>query len=187
VWNAVCGILLEPKLLIAALESDYRGELNSQLESQVQYLEKQVAEKQIEDEKLCRAYMSDVFDESEYAARRKLLKAELQKLAEELEAIRRQMLTEEQFEEKKSQSLEICQQAQDSGLTATAPFEFKRRLIKTLVDRIVLNTNEDWFRIEGVLTGTYPLTDTIVSGPGCTWSGRQNTGSRTTGVAARLH
>jgi len=45
------------------------------------------------------------------------------------------------------------------------PFEFKQRIIKLAVDKIVLDLNEDWFRLKGVLREKYPLSDTIESTP----------------------
>jgi hypothetical protein len=46
-------------------------------------LEKQIKEKDLEDERLYWAYLADVFDEREFAARRKPLKESHRRLEEE--------------------------------------------------------------------------------------------------------
>jgi site-specific DNA recombinase len=80
VWRVVCDALLKPDVLLAALEADAFNEQNAQLEQQIAYLEGEIAAKTTEDEKLYRAYVAGVFDEIEYADRRRSLKMETARL-----------------------------------------------------------------------------------------------------------
>lgn len=165
VWSTVCQVLLKPKILIDSLEHDFATGDNAQLNAEIARLEKRIREKDLEDEKLYRAYMADVFDEHEYNARRKQLKENHRTLEDELAEIRDQVMTKEQFEERKSLILSIAEHAPKDELVMDAPFEFKQRIIKLMVDKIELNVNEDWFRLKGVLRGKYPISGSIESTP----------------------
>jgi len=157
VWSVVCKVLLEPDILIDVLEREFNGDANEQRRSQIEFLENQIRDIQTEDEKLYRAYMADVFDEREYAARRKHLQGRRNTLILELNTQRSQIMTEDQFEEKKRMIMRIAMNAVQSGVVQDAPFEVKQRVIKTIVDKIVFNKKEGWFNLEGVIRGNYLL------------------------------
>jgi hypothetical protein len=157
VWAVVCKVLLEPDILIDVLDREFNGDVNEQRKSQIIFLENQIRDIQAEDEKLYRAYMADVFDEQEYAARRKHLQDRRNTLTVELNTQRTQIMTSEQYEEKKRMIMRIAENAVRSGVVQNAPFEVKQRVIKTIVDKIVLNTKERWFSLEGVIRGNYFL------------------------------
>lgn len=157
VWSIVYNTLLDPQILIGALESEFNGERNAQLMSQVQYLENQIRESEAADAKLYKAYMADVFDEHEYAERRRALKENSQRLIFELEKIKGGMMTQQQFDERKQSIISIAQSITRSKLPFDAPFEVKQRLLKTVVDKITLNVKEGWFYVEGVISGEYLL------------------------------
>ncbi len=157
VWSAVCRVLLEPEILIQALERNFAGGENAHLREEIAFLERQVKERNNEDEKLYRAYQADVFDEHEYAARRRLLKESRQKLLAEIEQLRSQVITEAQLEERKRMVREMAASAPRAKLIKDASFEDRQRIIKLVVDRVVLNVNEGWCRIEGAVGGLYPV------------------------------
>ncbi len=149
VWVAVCRVLLEPEILVHALERDFATGENAHLREEIAFLERQLKERDDEDEKLYRAYQADVFDEHEYAGQRRLLKESRDKLLTELEQLRSQVMTEEQLEEKKRVVRQMAASAPHAKLVKDAPFEDRQRIIKLVVDRIVLNVTEGWCRIEG--------------------------------------
>ncbi len=157
VWSAVCRILLEPEILIHALEQSFAGGDNAQLRDEITFLERQLKERDDEDEKLYRAYQADVFDAHEYAARRRLVKEGRSKLLTELEHLRSQVMTEAQLEERKRLVRAIAASAPHAKLIKDASFEDRQRIIKLVVDRVVLNVNEGWCRIEGAVRGIYPV------------------------------
>lgn len=157
VWSVICSIMLQPQNLVKVIESEFQGERNSQIADQARFLESQIKDGSDEDEKLYRAYVAGVFDETEYAERRKLLKERIRRLDDELEKIKGQIMTQAQFEEQKQLILAMSERIRESGLAVDAPFEIKKRIIKTVVDRIILDTREGWFRIEGAIPGTYGL------------------------------
>ena len=157
VWSVICTLLLEPDTLISVLEDTLLGEQNAQLGSQISFLERQIQEKQNEDEKLYRAYMADVFDEAEYAERRSQLRDQRSRLEHEAAKLQSQVMTAAEFAERKQYILGLSKQVQEDGVIVDAPYQVKKQILKMLVDQIILNTSEGWFRIEGVFPGTYSL------------------------------
>lgn len=161
VWNVVCRALLEPNILLAALDADAVSQRNLQLLEQVHYLEQEIAGKSDEDEKLWRAYKADAFDEHEFAARRKLLKDEAAKLNENLNLLRLQVLTPEQLEERKKTVLSISEQIKSQNIPVDPPFELKQRIIKLVVDKIVLNVSEGWLQLDGAIHRVILIENTL--------------------------
>lgn len=157
VWEILHEVLLQPDILLAALDREFQGDTNEEINRQIDFLQEQIRNTKIEDEKLYRAYLAGVFDESEYAERRKAIKINQQKMLDEIKRLQGMILTEEQYLIRKQEILLVCKNAQKNGLTYDAPFDLKRRIIKTIVEKITLNVNEGWFELEGIVRGQYSL------------------------------
>ena len=157
VWEIVYQVLLNPQILLTALEKEFMGERNEQTSRQIEFLESQIRSAENEDEKLYKAYMAGVFDEVEFAERRKLVKKKAAKLSQELSQLNGSLISPENFEAKKKTILLICKTAQENGLAEDASFDVKKRIIKTVVTKVMLDTVERWFELEGIIQGRYPL------------------------------
>ncbi len=155
IWYLIYEVLLNPQILLDALEKEYNSEQNEQIRNQVDFLNNQIRELKLEDEQLYKAYLADAFDEIEYAEHRSRITNQLQTLSTELGRIEENLIHPEQYEERKQEILIICQNAKTSGLAFDIPFEIKQRIIRTIVDKITLNANEGWFELEGVINGQY--------------------------------
>ncbi|MCC6802145.1 MAG: recombinase family protein, partial [Anaerolineae bacterium] len=160
VWSAICKLLLEPATLISILEGELLGEQTKQITNQINFIEEQIRGKQQEDEKLYRAYIAGAFDETEYAERRNLIREQSQRLEHELAKLRPQVMSAAEFEARKHYILEFSKRIQNEGVVVNAPYETKKQILKTVVDRIILNAREGWFRIEGIFPGVYALGST---------------------------
>jgi len=159
VWSVLYEVLLNPEVMLDALEREFNSEQNEQLRSQIEFLNHQITELKIEDEQLYKAYLADAFDETEYAEHRSHIMDQLRKLQAEISRLEENLMHPEQLEERKQEILAICQNAGKSGLVFDAPFELRQRIIRTIVDKITLNANEGWFELEGVVTGQYLFDD----------------------------
>lgn len=157
VWKVVYPVLLDPRILIASLEREFQGDHNEQTARQIAYLEAQILALKSEDDKLYKAYLAGVFNEVEYAGRRKLIKENQQRLSTELLQLNETVISPERFEARKQEILTICRHATTSGLAFDATPEIKRNILKTILDKVILNVNEGWFDLEGVIRGRYPL------------------------------
>jgi site-specific DNA recombinase len=157
VWEVVHQVLLDPQILINALKKEFMGERNEQTSRQIDFLESQIRATQSEDEKLYKAYMAGVFDEIEFAERRKLVKKKAEKLNQELAKLNGSLISPENFEARKQTILLVCRTAQENGLAKNAPIDIQRRIIKTVVEKITLNVKENWFELEGIIQGRYPI------------------------------
>src|SRR5205823_5817977 len=101
VWNVVSSALLDPSILIDALDREFTSEKNEQLTTQLQFIEQEIRDCETEDNKLYKAYTAGAFDEIEYAERRQPIKARILKLKEHLATVRRQVISPEQLDEQK--------------------------------------------------------------------------------------
>jgi site-specific DNA recombinase len=155
VWSVVYEVLLNPEIMLEVLEREFNCEQNEQVRSQVEFLNGQVQELKLEDEKLYKAYLADAFDEVEYSENRSMITDQLQKLQREKSRLEENLMLPAQYEERKQEIIAICQHARNSGLVFDTPFEVRQRIIKTIVDKITLNANEGWFELEGVINGQY--------------------------------
>lgn len=161
VWRCICTALHEPQMLLDHLDRRLHTEEYRGIEQQIRFLERQLREKDTEDEKLYKAYMADVFDATEYAARRELVKEAKAKTGQALAALYAQQVKQDDIETLRTLVISASEKAKAGGLLLDMPFEAKQQMLKLLVDRILLNTNERWFQIEGVLSGTFSLDGAI--------------------------
>ena len=88
VWDIVCQVLLEPDVLIEALDRHFADDGNATLIEQITFLETQINDKTKEEEKIYRAYVAGAFDEHEFAEKRRILKESGQILSIEIEHLR---------------------------------------------------------------------------------------------------
>lgn len=159
VWHCLCRALHEPQMLLDHLDRRLNTEENQGLTRQIAFLERQLKEKDVEDEKLYQAYLADVFDANEFAERRELLKQSKATLQRELAALYERQVNQDDVEAMRTLITSASEKAIAGGLNVDMPFAIKQQMIKLLVDRIVVNTTEKWFRIEGVLSGMFSIVE----------------------------
>ena len=157
VWKLLVHVLLDPKILIGVLDRQYNGETNDHLNNQIAYLKKSLSDKEREDQKLYTAYMADVFNEVEYNKKRKEVLENKSLIQKELNTIIQQTITKEKYAEKKQVILDLCENAKNNGIANDVPFEIKQKVIKSVVDKIILDAKNNTFNLEGVITATFPI------------------------------
>lgn len=157
VWNAVVSILLDPTLVIESLERTLSSGRNEQLRSEMAYLQERLEELPIRDRKLRAAYDADAFGADEFATERKKLKAQHTEFEAQYKALEAKLITPEQVESQKQFLLSVCEAARHMDLDQEIPFEDKRRIIRLMVDRIIVDTVNGWFRLEGVIGSEFSL------------------------------
>ena len=157
VWEIVCQVLLEPEILIEALDRHFAADENATLLEQVAFVEKQMDNKAKEEEKIYRAYVAGAFDEHEFADKRRILKESSQVLSKEVERLKSRVLTHEHIAAQKMFIMELARQLQDAGQLQNVPFEIKRQIVKLVINQITVDTREQWIRVEGAISKTYGL------------------------------
>jgi site-specific DNA recombinase len=157
VWAQVVKVLTQPEVLIKQLESAVFGDKNRELCEQIAHLESALAEKAAADGKLLKAYLAGAFDENEYADQRRIVKEAVSKLTGEREKLKAQVITPEEFEDKKAGILALAKAAKKGGIGLNLSFEAQKRLIKMMVDRVVWDGEKREFQLEGAIRGVFPL------------------------------
>jgi site-specific DNA recombinase len=164
VWSIVCDALLKPDVVLQALESDALSEHNQSLLRQIEWLGKEIAGKSNEDDKLYRAFVADVFDAQEYKERRDMLTAERQRLSDKLLQLKSQVIAPDKIEARRKIILDMADRLLQMRLhIPDPPFDLKQKIIKMVVDRVVLNVRDGWFRLEGTLQGQHSIENIPVS------------------------
>jgi sugar-specific transcriptional regulator TrmB len=108
----------------------------------------------LEDGKLYQAYIADAFDAEEFTAKRQTLKERKQKLEEEKEKLQKKLTHQASQTEQKAQILvSVAELKRRAGEEIS--FDLKRRILRAVVDKIVVNTREEWFELEGAISGTF--------------------------------
>ena len=144
--------------MIETIEAEATDERNTRLQEQIAYLETAITEKGDDDERLFRAYMAKVFDEEEYAEKRRMVTSEREKMHEERDRLKGLVITPEQVEARTRELLAFAEEIRAAALPIDPPFALKQKIIKMLVNEIVLHVRDGWFALEGALSGVYPLT-----------------------------
>lgn len=160
VWNVICTALLQPEVLISALENGPTSEHNRQLGEQITYLEDELARKSSDDDKMLKAYLAGAFDEQEFASRRKILKSERDTMREALDKLRRQLVKPEQIEARKAEILALAEHVKALEMPVNPPRNLKKRIVKMLIDRVVLDVKKGEFCLEGAIRGVFPIVST---------------------------
>jgi site-specific DNA recombinase len=178
VWSTICKVLLDSQMLVESLERDYASGHNGSILEQIGFLEREINQRDEDDARLYKAYLAGAFDENEYAGKRRELRESRHRLEEDLHTLRGQVMTREDFHGRKRLVLAVADQALKSGLVMDAPFDIKQRVIKLVVDKIVLNVNEGWFRMDGMVRGKYELSGPIAYTPAGRGSGTSSRPAR---------
>ena len=166
VWQAIMDLLTAPESLSQAMDEYYTSTGMAPIHSQMEFIREQIRQREREDEKLYRAYVKGVFDEQEYADRRLEVKVAIRSLQNEHEILAAQIISEEEFNVRKHRVSEMAEELRSELTALDVPFEIKRRIVKMIVDDIQLNVNEGWFKMKGVLRGTFSIRDSaFVSTP----------------------
>ncbi len=167
VWNIICEMILKPELLLEQLDAELENGENTNLKKQIAFLQRQLKESETEDDKLYRAFMADVFDEHEYRERRRLLKEKQATLQAELESLEERTINQQEIEQDKATILALSEHFRETGIAINPPFEVKRRIVKLMIDQIILDANAGWFRIEGRIPGSWSFDGDIVGSSAC--------------------
>jgi site-specific DNA recombinase len=157
VWKVVSQILLHPELITEAMDVYYRELGMGRLHAQIAYIEQQEDACAQRDDRLYRAYDAGAFDAAEYGARRRLIKEELAHLEEEKKKLEGTLISEQEFQERKRRVLAISEEARSGLNEVDVPFADKRRLVRLVVDKVILDVNNGRFTLLGAIKGTYTL------------------------------
>lgn len=157
VWRVVSQALLQPEWLTAAIDHDTASDQNQVVLQQIAYLEREEAAKHAEEAKLYKAYLADVFDADEYKTRRQLLKLDITRLAQERERLQSTLVLPDTVAARKQLLLDVAAQLRAQPWVLDPPFEIKQRIIRLVVDIVVLDTRTQTITVQGIVRGTHSL------------------------------
>jgi hypothetical protein len=80
-----------------------------------------------------------------------------QKLAQELGILEKQQVTQEQILELQTLVANLADQIAVRKDKVDVPFATKQRIVRLLIQQILLNVAEQRLQMDGVISGTFPL------------------------------
>jgi hypothetical protein len=157
VWRSVVAIITNPDILLSALEQE--KESDSELQEQLAYLERQMRQCEREDNQWDRTFAAEILTVTEYKEKRAAVHIRRDALDAQRQVLLDQLASHHEVERKRAMVLEQLALIRATGVNEDLPFEEKRRIMRLLVDRVVIDTTEQWYRLEGVIKGTYQFGD----------------------------
>jgi site-specific DNA recombinase len=157
VWDIAREFLNNPALWVKHLESSFNAEEMQEKRRQIAYLEKEIEQKENEQDRLLKAYLAGAFDEFEFTAQKKRVEHECSELSSSLQELKSQVLLPAEIEQRKKELLDVFQHAKRITIKK-APFDLKQMIIRRLVDEIILDVNGGTFELRGRFgAGVYHL------------------------------
>lgn len=155
VWNSICQIITEPDLIIRYLEAQSESVAKGGLNDQLAYINRQLQKCEREEEQWDRAYAAEIFSLEEYKDKKTSVASRKAALQEEREQLLEELSVAMEFEQQKEIVRQQLQALRKFGFASDLPFQDKRRILGLLIDHIVIDTKEQWYRLEGAIRGTY--------------------------------
>jgi hypothetical protein len=157
VWRSVVAIITNPDILLNALAQE--EDSDSELQEQLAYLERQLRQCEREDNQWDRAFAAEILTVAEYKEKRAAVRIRRDALDSQRQVLLDQLATRHEIDRKRTMVVDQLALIRATGVSEDLPFEEKRRIMRLLVDRVVIDTIEQWYRLEGVIKGTYLFGD----------------------------
>lgn len=155
VWHVVSRVLLDPALLVKALDERFNGQDVQAKKQEIAYLETQIENTLTEEAKLKKAYLADAFTPEEFAAERHRLVGQRETFSTEIRTLQSQIMTPDELAAQKAALLNIVGHArQFVDLDHDIPDVVKRAIIRQVVDEVVLSSDKTTFMLRGAF-GTW--------------------------------
>jgi site-specific DNA recombinase len=154
VWNAITQVLLDQHRLEEGLDRYFSEQRTDTTREEIVFIQSQFTELEFEDELLYQAYKARAFDADEYAQKRHALKEQQQRLQETKEQLQKRLSHQVSKQEWKQQILASAQVLRHQAANAV-PFELKRRVVLQVVDKVKVHSREEWFELEGAISGKF--------------------------------
>lgn len=151
VWEFLCHYLLSSENLKKYLDNERTKNANQDLNNEIDYLQRQLADLDKEDGKLFQAYLADIYDEQEFAERRADVKKRRLATQNALQLVQTRRVSEDVLRERHQFILTLPQRLN----IHTDPSRIdKQRVIALLVDTVWIDMMTGEVTIEGVFGGT---------------------------------
>lgn len=164
IWEAVCQLITDPEILMGYIEEENEKFQRGELTDQLQYIERQLKQCEREAHQWDRAFAADILDIQEYQDKKHAVSLRQNELEQAQEKIADEMALVIAFERKREVIHDHLTMIQESGFALDLPFKEKRRIVAMLVDRVVIESEQGWYRIEGAIEGTYQFKNIIEDG-----------------------
>jgi site-specific DNA recombinase len=157
VWNAVAKVLLDAPRLQEGIDRYFSRQSVETTREEIAFIQSQITGIELEDERLYQAYIAKAFNAEEFSSKRHTLKENKKKLEEEKEQLQKRLSQQTAQDEKKHSILASVEELHQRT-EKDVPFELKRKILCSVVEKVTVNTQEEWFELEGAISGQFDFT-----------------------------
>ena len=161
VWNSVCALITNPDILISYIDEEHDKFKRGELTNQLAFLDKQIQKCHQEERQWDRAYAEGIFDLKEYKDKKETVYVRANALEAEREKIAEEMSLVALYERKRELIYEHINTLMEAGFALNIPFKDKRKILGMLIDKVVVDSKNGWYRLEGVIEGTYQFNEVL--------------------------
>lgn len=155
VWDTVCQLANDPDILINLLEEEHDKFKRGELSDQLKYIDKQIKNCHVEEQQWDKAYAAKIFSLEEYKEKRATVQNRIIALQAEWEKVSEEAAMLQILEQKRELIYERFKMLKEAGFTPDIPFLDKRKMLAMLIDKVVIDSKNGWYRLEGSVQGTY--------------------------------
>jgi chromosome segregation ATPase len=128
------------------LERYFSGQKDDTTREELGFIQGQISELDIEDDRLYRAYLAGAFEPEEFAEKRHTMKERRTRL-EESKAHLLSRLSQQVSKQERIRKILASLEDLRAQATSEIPFEVKRRILVKVVDKVIVNSREKWFEL----------------------------------------
>ncbi len=159
VWGSIMSIILAPDLVALGLGEEAAAERRAGYAQQADYLTGLIRRKEQERARWEEAYAAGYLDMDEWGAKHRAIQADIAGAREGLRKIEEDLLEVGKLELQRQMAIAFFERLRQRGISVDMPFADKRKILSLLLDRVVVDSVEKWYRLEGTIRGTFTYSE----------------------------
>ncbi len=159
VWHSIMSIILAPDLVALGLGEEAAAERRAGYAQQADYLTGQIRRKEQERTRWEEAYAAGYLTMDEWGDKHRAIQADIAGARAGLRKIEKDLLEVGKLELQRQMAITFFERLRHKGVSLDMPFADKRQVLSLLLDRVVVDSVEKWYRLEGTIRGTFTYSE----------------------------
>lgn len=158
VWNSICNIIADPEIVASYIDDIAKDIEAGEVQAEIAAIKRQLGVCERENDRWDQAYAAEVFSLEEYKEKKLAVAARREQLEDMLTRLQQEQSEIADLEQQKDMIRKYLEQLRQAGIGPDIPFRDKRRIVGLLIDKIVINTRDHWYQLEGAISGAPTFT-----------------------------
>lgn len=166
VWRSIMSIILAPDLVALGLGEEAVAERRAGYTQQADYLTGLIRRKDQERTRWEEAYAAGYLTMDEWGGKHQAIQADIAGARAGLRKIEAALAEVGKLELQRQMAIAFFERLRQRGISVDMPFADKRQVLSLLLDRVVVDSVEKWYRLEGTIRGTFTYSEDAPGAPG---------------------